>query len=67
VTRIQYHPATTGCDEIYLTYKTLFRIFDPRKSKFLSIEEIAEVIVAVAMNAGASFAHSCVSMETLKR
>ena len=31
-------------------------------------EEIAEVIfVAVAMNAGASFAHSCVSMETLKR
>jgi AhpD family alkylhydroperoxidase len=30
-------------------------------------EEIAEVIfVAVAMNAGASFAHSCVSMEALK-
>ncbi len=31
-------------------------------------EEIAEVIfVAVAMNAGASFAHSCVSMESLAK
>ena len=31
-------------------------------------EEISEVIfVAVAMNAGASFAHSCISMESLKR
>jgi AhpD family alkylhydroperoxidase len=30
-------------------------------------EEIAEVVfVAVAMNAGASFAHSCISMEALK-
>jgi len=30
-------------------------------------EEIAEAIfVAVAMNAGASFAHSCIAMETLK-
>ena len=30
-------------------------------------EEIAECIfVAVAMNAGASFAHSCISMEALK-
>ena len=29
--------------------------------------EIAEVVfVAVAMNAGASFAHSCISMEALK-
>jgi len=31
-------------------------------------EEISEVIfVAVAMNAGASFAHSCISMDSLKR
>lgn len=30
-------------------------------------EEISEVIfVAVAMNAGASFAHSCISMDSLK-
>ena len=30
-------------------------------------QEIAEVVfVAVAMNAGASFAHSCISMEALK-
>jgi AhpD family alkylhydroperoxidase len=32
-----------------------------------SDEEIAEaVFVAVAMNAGASFAHSCIAMEALK-
>jgi AhpD family alkylhydroperoxidase len=31
-------------------------------------EEISEVIfVAVAMNAGASFAHSCISMDSLNR
>ncbi len=36
------HPATIGCDKIScdkisLTHKTLFRIFNPHKNKFLSI------------------------------